>query len=142
MKKHDVITAVIIVLVAALVITIASLLVMSLIVQFSPKPTQYPNTVWVSDDGAFTLTVGEYNSETYQCDAELVYSNGGEEYRYTVSDGANSIIGVYASENNIDRWLRVKCNSDGFTARVNRTAELEYSGSYEKNQKVRFSRVS
>lgn len=143
MKHGRIITAVGVLLAAAAAAGLAALLIMSLVTEFSPKPTRFANTEWVSEDGAFTLTVGEYDEDSYQCRAELVYTApDGTTSSYTVADGAHSIIGVYSSEDNIDKWLRVKCNGDAFTARVNRTAELEYSGAYEKNEKVTFNRVS
>ena len=143
MTKSKVFTAVCVVLVTALVAVIAVLLVLSLRTQFSPKPTQYPDSVWISEDGAFTLTVGEYNEDTYQCDSVLTYvSPDGETTEYIVSDGAHSVIGVYTEVRNADSWLRVKCDSESFTARINRTASLEYSSYYEKAEKVTFNRVS
>lgn len=143
MKKENVFTAVVVVIAAIVLAGLAFLLVMSLRTEFLPKPTQYPNTEWVSEDGAFRLNVGEYDSETYQCRAELVYTSpDGTETTYTVSDGAHSVIGVYISESDIDKWLRVKCSAEEFTVRVNRTTSLEYSGAYGKNSKVTFRRVS
>lgn len=143
MNKGRIVTVLTVVLVAVFVTALAVLLVFSLRTQFSPKPTQYPDSVWVSEDGAFTLTVGEYNDETYQCDAVLKYtSSDGGEFTYTVSDGAYSVIGVYSDVNNADSWLRVKCNAESFTARINRTASLEYSNDYEKAQKIVFKRIS
>lgn len=142
MKKENVYTAIAVVAAAVAAITLAVLLIFSLRTEFSPKPTQYPNTEWVSEDGAFRLSVGEYDNDTYQCRAVLVYTApDGVETSYTVSDGAHSVVGVYISENDIDEWLRVKCNKDGFTVRVNRTADFEYSGAYDKNSLLKFNRV-
>lgn len=141
MKKGSVITAIAVVLAAVLAAAFAVLLAFSLWTRFQPKPTAYPDTVWVSEDGAFVLTVGKYNEDTYQCDAELSYTApDGSVTVYTVSDGVQSVIGVLRGDGTADSWLRVKCNADSFTARINRTAEMEYSGEYGKGEKVKFGR--
>ena len=143
MTKEKVLTAAGAVISAVLAAALAVLLALSLKTQFAPKPTQYPDSVWVSEDGAFTLTVGKYNGDKYQCDSELSYtSSDGTVSVYTVSDGEHSVIGVYQDIKNADSWLRISCSSESFTARVNRTASLAYSEAYEKAQKLTFNRVS
>ena len=124
MKKGSVITAIAVVLAAVLAAAFAVLLAFSLWTRFQPKPTAYPD-----------------NEDTYQCDAELSYTApDGSVTVYTVSDGVQSVIGVLRGDGTADSWLRVKCNADSFTARINRTAEMEYSGEYGKGEKVKFGR--
>ena len=123
---------------AAIVIALVGLLVGSLFMQSMPKPTEFENTMWESEDERFRLYVYEYDPETLQCRAELVYRDGEQEYTYTVSDAPYGVIGVYISESDIDEWLRVKCTSKKFTARINRTAHLQYSDAYGENEKVTF----
>ena len=127
---------------AVLVLTFAGLLVGGLITTFSTKPTQYENSLWWSEDHRFSLHVYEYDPQTLQCRAELTFkSDDGNKYTYTVADGAYGVIGVYTSTDEIDEWLRIRCRDGGFTVRINRTAELEYSSVYQKGEKVRFNRL-
>ena len=140
MKKAISIIAVVIV--AALVLALAGMLIGSLITSFSPKPTQYENSLWWTDDHRLRLSVYEYDPETYQCRAELsYYDEDGNTYTYTVSDAPYGVIGVYTSPDEIDEWLRVWCSSKGFTVKINRTANLEYSSAYQEGEKVSFKRL-
>ena len=136
MKK--VIPIAFVIIAAALVLALAGLLIGSLVTQFSPKPTEFENTMWESEDGHFRLYVYEYDPETLQCRAELVYNDGEQKFTYVVSDAPYGVLGVYTSVDDIDEWLRVKCTSRKFTARINRTASLEYASAYGKNEKLTF----
>lgn len=140
MKKA--ITAIIVAAAAALAAAFAIMLAGSLINRFSPLPTEYENSVWVSEDGAFTLTVGEYDENTYQCPAEIVYrSPSGKEAAYSAVGAELGVISVYEDPSLTDDWLRVKCDESSFTARINRTASLAYAEDYEKNQEIKFRRA-
>lgn len=139
MKKAIAIIAVVIA--AVLVLALAGMLVGGLITSFSPKPTEFEDSLWRSEDGRFSLRVYEYDPETLQCRAELTYRGEEGNVTYTVSDAPYGVIGVYTSVDNIDEWLRVRCSSKGFTVRVNRTAALEYSSEYQQGEKIRFNRA-
>ena len=126
---------------ALLVLSFVVMLAGSIRMQNAPKPTEYENSEWISEDGLFRLYVHEFDKETLQCRAELVYTNGEGSYTYIVSDAPYGVIGVYISESDIDEWLRVKCDDSGFTVRINRTTSLHYSDSYGKNAELSFTRV-
>lgn len=117
------------------------LLAGSLITRFSPLPTEFENSEWISEDGAFRLLVKEYDESVYQCRAEIIYTFDGGEASYEVADAANGTLSVYADPAAADSWLRTKCSKEKFTVRINRTAKLDYSESYEQGEKVTFTRV-
>ena len=142
MRKENVYTAVVIAIAAVIAVSLVALLVGALRTQFSPKPTEFPGTEWVSEDGAFRLTVGEYDNETYQCAAVLTYSGKGGEYAYTVADAPYSGLYVYEVKDEYDNWLRVRCCNDYFTVRINRRGGLVYSSEYDSGELIRFDRVN
>lgn len=126
---------------ALLVLGFVVMLAGSIRMQNAPKPTEFEYSEWVSEDGLFRLHVYEFDKETLQCRAELVYTGEEVSYTYTVSDAPYGVIGVYISESDIDEWLRVKCDDSMFTARINRTTSLQYSDNYAKNAELTFERV-
>lgn len=139
---RKVIPIIAVVIAASLVFALVGMLIGGLVMSFAPKPTQYENSLWWTDDHRLRLWVYEYDPETYQCRAELrYYDEDGNTYTYTVSDASYGVIGVYTSPDEIDEWLRVWCSSRGFTVRINRTAELEYSSAYQEGEKIKFKRL-
>lgn len=142
MNKGKILTAIGVVFAAALAMTLAVLLVLSLKTQFSPKPTEYPNSEWISEDGRMKLSVGEYDSEVYQCRAVLNITDGeGNTASYEVSDGGRSMLYLLEGDTAKDRWARVKCNKDSFTVRVNNIDGSVCASIYEKGEKVVFNRA-
>lgn len=134
MKKTLTYTAVSIVAAASL--ALAYLLLRSLINAFMPMPTQYENTSWVSEDGAMTFNVYEYDPNSLQCRAELVYNDS----VYSVSDISGGALRVSDAQGNEDIWLRAKCSEKEFSVRINRGGNLGYASSYQESEKVRFIR--
>lgn len=142
MKKGDILAAFFILLAAAVAVAMGVGLVVGLRNQFTPKPIQYKNSVWQSEDGAFTLEVGEYSQITYECECRLTYTDPqGETYTYSVCDQPYGAMAVYISESEVDSWQRMSCNEKGFTVRLRLNAALQYSDSYGKSEKIKFTRV-
>ncbi len=120
---------------ACAAVALVTLLTMSLFSAFSHMPTDYENTVWLSEDGAFTLTVGEYDKNELMCRSEITY-NGAAYEVYSEQNGALTVSGDGGS----DTWLRKSCNKDGCVLVINRSGALGYSGDYPASAEVRFSR--
>lgn len=119
---------------AALVIV----LLMSLVNTFGAMPTEYPNSSWQSEDGSMTLNVYEYDPNILQCRAELICGDK----VYDVYDMSKGRFNIVSGDTAVDEWLRVSCDNYGFTVRINRHGNGEFSSGYEKNEKVSFNLIS
>lgn len=145
MKKTGIILAGFLALVSAV---IAVLLVGSLLTSFKPMPTEFENTVWTSEDGSFTLTVGEYDENTLQCRSTIIFHASDGDFVYDIYDESRGILALYNAESTpgenrmiCDKWLRKTCNASSFTVIINRESTPVYSQSYPQNAELRFTRT-
>lgn len=118
-----VITAAFIVIVTAFVLGIVVLLIGSLRTEFMPVPTEFENTVWVSEDGLYTLYVNEYTDETMQCRTELVSGSK----TYDVLSEPHGVLGIFDGGRIADEWLRTSCNGSSFTVKTGRVDSTDFS---------------